>query len=80
MVSEHLKKLVECLNTVNIDSMECGRAEIDFDCLAEKAIEGEDIHAILPKVAAHIDCCHDCREEYEALVALLVAERENRIS
>jgi hypothetical protein len=80
MVSEHLKKLIECLNTVNIDNMECGRAGIDFDCLAELALEGKDIHTILPDVATHIDCCHDCREEYEALVALLVAERENRLS
>ena len=81
MVSEQLKRLIECLNTVTTDEIDCdcGHANINFDCLAEMAVEGVDIHTILPDVATHIEHCADCREEYEALVSILVAERENRI-
>jgi hypothetical protein len=82
MVSKELKKLLDCLNTVSNDGeddCDCGHANINFECLAEMAVDGVDIHSILPDVATHIEHCADCREEYEALVSILVAERENRI-
>jgi hypothetical protein len=77
-LKERFKKLIECLNTVHDDGgIDCMTAGVDFDCLAEQAAQGADIHVVLPKVAAHIDCCPDCREEYEALVAIIAAEQEN---
>jgi hypothetical protein len=56
--------------------VDCGTAHNEFDCLAEQALMGTDIHIILPQVAAHLDCCVNCREEYDALVAILRAENQ----
>jgi predicted anti-sigma-YlaC factor YlaD len=52
--------------------------EIDCDQLrevAEKAVEaaaaGEDLRALLPEIAMHLDHCPDCRDYYETLLALV---------
>lgn len=78
-LEERFKKLVACLATIQEESGECGctAASVELDCLAEQAVQGVDIHTILPKVAAHLDCCPDCREEYDALVAIVRAEHED---
>lgn len=79
MALNRFRKLVECLSSVYDDGgVDCMTAGREFDCLVEQAVRGVDIHTILPKVAAHIDCCPDCREEFEALVAIVQAEDEGR--
>jgi hypothetical protein len=35
---------------------------------------------VQPRIAAHLDRCPDCKEEFDALVAIVRAERENLIS
>jgi anti-sigma factor ChrR (cupin superfamily) len=59
--------------------IDCSAAHRDFDCLAEQAVMGTDIHIMLPQVAAHLDCCANCREEYDALVAILKSETQSNI-
>ena len=79
MALDRFQKLVECLSNVHQDGgIDCMTAGREFDCLVEQAAQGVDIHVILPNVAAHIDCCPDCREEYDALVAIVRAENEGR--
>jgi hypothetical protein len=81
MALDRFRKLVECLSTVYRDGgVDCATAGRQFDCLAEQAVMGADIHMLLPHVAAHIDHCPDCREEYEALVSIIRAEHEHRSS
>lgn len=78
MALDRFQKLIRCLSTVHEDGgIDCGGASREFECLAEQAVRGTDIHIILPQVAAHLDCCSDCREEYEALVAILRSEAHN---
>jgi len=77
MALDRFQKLIRCLSTVHQDGgIDCGAASKEFECLAEQAVMGTDIHIILPQVAAHLDCCADCREEYNALVAILRAESQ----
>ena len=77
-LEERFKKLVECLAILQKDGgIDCMTAGSELECLAEQAVLGVDIHTLLPKVAAHLDCCPDCREEYDALVAIVRAERED---
>jgi predicted anti-sigma-YlaC factor YlaD len=80
MALDRFKKLVDCLNDKADSGCDCAVAFKEFECLAEKAVDGADIHAVLPRVAAHLDHCPDCREEFDALVAIIRAERENRIN
>jgi hypothetical protein len=80
MALDRFQKLIRCLSTAHQDSdIDCGAAHREFECLAEQAIMGTDIHIMLPQVAAHLDCCRNCREEYDALVAILRAETQNNV-
>ncbi len=69
-----MRRLLECLATVHEEGgIDCGRAAAHFSRLCEEALTGDDIRRILPDTAAHIAHCPDCREEYEALLAVLRA-------
>ena len=76
MMRERMRRLLECLASVHrAGDMDCGAAAAHFTRLSEQALNGADIHDILPEAAAHVAHCPDCREEYEALLALLRAEQ-----
>lgn len=80
MAQDRFKKLVDCLREHHESGCDCGVAYRQFECLAEQAVAGADIHAVLPNIAAHLDHCSDCKEEFDALVAIIRAERENLIT
>ncbi len=61
-------------------------SDVDCECcgdqlerLAEMVAAGQDIKAILPAVQAHLECCADCREEFEALLCIVRAEQSGRL-
>ena len=80
MAHDRYKKLIDCLHEHHESGCDCGVAYRQFECLAEQAVAGADIHTVLPSIAEHLDQCSDCREEFDALVAIIRAERENLIS
>lgn len=61
---------------------------IDMDCkdgcdqisqLAERVARGEKLEDLLPEYEEHIKYWHDCREEFEALVAIIRAEQAGQL-
>ena len=55
--------------------------EVDCDALMQAAEEvvatgtrGDDLRAVLPELALHLDHCPDCREWYDTLVAFARSE------
>ncbi len=54
---------------------DCETCNEQLDCLAELVAVGHDPNKLLPAVQAHLDCCADCREEFEALLCILRAEQ-----
>ncbi|MCY4526932.1 MAG: hypothetical protein OXB89_10030 [Anaerolineaceae bacterium] len=71
-----MRRLLDCLAAVHQEGgIDCGAAARHFTSLCEQALNGADIHDILPQAAAHIAHCPDCQEEYEALLAVLRAEK-----
>jgi hypothetical protein len=80
MAQDRFQKLVDCLCDKREGGCDCGVAYKEFECLAEKVVSGADMHDVLPRIAAHLDRCPDCKEEFDALVAIIRAERENLIS
>lgn len=81
MALDRFKKLADCLSEKNDSSgCDCEAAFVEFECLAEQVVLGVDVHDLLPRVATHLDRCPDCREEFDALVAIVRAERQNTIS
>lgn len=62
---------------------DCVSMDCTDDCeqiarMAERVASGERLEDIAPDFQEFIGCWRDCREEFEALVAILKAERENR--
>ncbi|HLY26517.1 MAG TPA: hypothetical protein VKQ72_09270 [Aggregatilineales bacterium] len=54
---------------------DCETCTQQLDCLAELVTSGHNAKELLPAVQDHLDCCQDCREEFEALLCILRAEQ-----
>ena len=70
-----LEKMM-ALHEAGIDCVDCETCGEQIDCLADLvATNYGDPKDLLPAVQRHLDCCRDCREEFEALLAILRAEQ-----
>lgn len=79
-----LENRIQKLITVIFDThpgheVDCEMCNREFACLAEQVAAGARIGDLLPHVEAHLQCCKDCREEFEALLAVIRAEQEGRL-
>ncbi len=78
---EQLKKIVDSIIIAHHDDpMDCEACSRELDCLAERVALGANLSDLLPEVEYHLNCCRDCREEFEALVAILKAELNGEIT
>lgn len=57
-----------------IISMDCNDGCESISRLAERVAAGEKLEDLLPEFQQHMQHWKDCREEFEALVAILRAE------
>ncbi len=81
MGEHHLQKLIEAIFQNHQDGgLDCERCSAQFDCLVEKVCAGAALRDLLPAVEAHLECCPDCREEYEALLAIIRAENSGHLT
>jgi hypothetical protein len=53
----------------------CDECFDQLDRYVELELQGRDADAALPGLAAHLQGCPACREEYESLRALVAGER-----
>jgi len=68
---EKLNKLLEKVFSVDEKDIGCGACMDELDQFVDLHLAGKDAAASLPLVRAHLDQCRDCREEFEALLAIL---------
>jgi hypothetical protein len=47
------------------------------DEYAEASQRGEDVASLKPLIRHHLDMCHDCDEEYQALLRILEGSDSN---
>jgi hypothetical protein len=70
-----LQSLINCLSKTLESEADCAEFDAQMDCLAEFLAQGvlplEDIPA---NIQAHLQQSRDCKEEFEALIAILKAE------
>jgi hypothetical protein len=72
---EQLHRLLRFILSAHEDEpIDCEACAAQFECLAEQVARGVDIRVLLPQVEEHLACCADCREEFQALVAIIQAE------
>lgn len=77
-------RLLDFVLTQPLDD-ECVAMDCTEDCesisrMAERVANGERLEDIMPEFEQHVRCWKDCREEFEALVAILMAEKQARDS
>ena len=76
-MDDQLRKLVDCIFDAHLDTIiDCETCGSQFNCFAELVASGADARDLLPAVEEHLVCCPDCREEYEALLAIIRAENQ----
>ena len=69
-----LLAMVEAIFAAHEDELDCEGCDVEMPHLVELIEAGEDPALLLPAVQEHLNMCGDCREEFEALLAIVRAE------
>lgn len=73
---EQLKQMARMVAATRPDEIGCDECFEQLDRFAELHLAGKNAAEAMPLVQDHLDRCGDCREEFEALLAVLQAEEE----
>ena len=68
-----LKRIVHQIITTRPDEIGCDECFEQLDRFVEMTLAGKNAAEAMPLVQDHLERCHDCREEFEALLAALRA-------
>jgi hypothetical protein len=68
-----LKRIVRQVINTRPDEIGCDECFGQLDRFAEMTLAGKKAAEAMPLVQDHLDRCDDCREEFEALLAVLRA-------
>jgi anti-sigma factor ChrR (cupin superfamily) len=79
MTKEEFYRLLYFILDSHVEDMDCNRCNSQMAYLAEQVAQGADMHALWPAVEVHLECCADCREEFNALLAIVRAEKSGQI-
>ena len=66
-------QLVRSLQVTHEEECACDEFHDLIDQYAETNIRGEDAERLMPLIKNHLEICHECCEEYEALLDVLQA-------
>ena len=67
-----IRELIHSLEEANEQGgFSCEDVFAVVDQYAEIEVRGEDAARLMPLLREHLDSCHDCCEEYEALLDIL---------
>ena len=71
-----VEQLVKSLQITHEEECACDEFHDFIDQYAETNIRGEDAARLMPLIKDHLEICHECCEEYEALLDVLQAAVE----
>ncbi len=71
---ELMRFLLETPFDEEVIAMDCADGCEELSQLAERVAAGESVATLMPALKEHMHYWKDCREEFEALVALVKAE------
>ena len=69
-----LSEWLRTIATAQDDEIDCDALMQAAESLVAAGSRGDDLRAVLPALALHLDHCPDCRDWYDTLVALARAE------
>jgi len=72
-LEERIQKLVRCILKTQEEEIDGFAWDLQMERVAEMAVNGEDIGAVLPAIQQYLENSPDCNEEFNALVAMLRA-------
>jgi hypothetical protein len=75
--AERLRSLITCICKTREEEIDSVAWDLQMERVAEMAAQGEDIATVLPAIQHYLENAPDCREEFNALVAMLRAEANN---
>lgn len=75
LTKELLKKMIRAIQMTKPDEIGCDECFDKLHRFAELELAGKSPEKARPLIIEHLERCGDCREEYEALLEALKAER-----
>jgi hypothetical protein len=79
--TDQLKKLVQSIFDTHADDViDCERCNEQLCHLVELVAGGADLCQLIPAVEAHLACCADCKEEWDALLCIIRAEQTGTLT
>ncbi len=75
MAFNQLLAMVEAIFAAHEGDIDCDGCDAEMPHMVELINAGEDPALLLPAVQEHLNHCCDCREEFEALLAIVKAEK-----
>ncbi len=79
MSADPILTLVRAIFSVHEGELDCEGCDAEMPRLAELVQAGGDPSLLLPAVHEHLRLCRDCREEFEALLAIVRAEQADSL-
>jgi hypothetical protein len=64
-------RMMHRLVTTDEEDLSCDEVFALVDEYAEASQRGEDVASLKPLIRQHLDLCHECDEEYQALLRIL---------
>ena len=78
--TERVKSLMNCLEQTLDNEADCREFDIQMDYIAEALANGRSTSELLtPEFEAHLLHSNDCKEEFNALIAILKAEEAGKL-
>jgi hypothetical protein len=68
---EVIVKFLRILEDVRAEEMSCDDMFNRLDEFVEAEVRSQDAEKLMPLIREHLDMCHECDEEYEALLDVL---------
>lgn len=69
-----LSDWLRSIATTEDDEVDCDALMQAAESLVAAGTRGDDVRAVLPELALHLDHCPDCRDWYDTLVAFARTE------
>jgi hypothetical protein len=75
---EVLQGFLGILESVRLQEMPCTEVYAKLDEYVERELRDHEAAKLMPLLKEHLDLCHDCCEEYEALLSALEESSSQR--